>query len=64
MGNYGCAGKAFALMETKVFVAKVVRAFEVSFAEEGDGERFMRENRDYVTWWCADLRVCLAPRVT
>jgi len=49
-------------METKVFLAKVVSTFDIEFARDEDGRKFIFKNKDWMTWWCADLRLCLVPR--
>jgi len=61
-GAYNCAGKAFALLEAKIFLSKVVGAFEIGFAPGEDGTNLMTKNRDHITWYCPDLRLCLVPR--
>jgi len=62
IGPFSCAGKAFALLEAKIFLAKVVGAFEIGFAPGEDGTDLITKHRDYVTWYCPDLRLCLVPR--
>lgn len=47
VGPFNCAGKYFAVMETKLFIAKVVSAFDVTFAPGEDGVAFVTEARDF-----------------
>jgi len=74
MGGMNCAGKYFAYMEIKVFVAKVLRKFEIVFPntqlfEEKDGhqaqlvrdQQLVNGTKDYLTQWASDVEVCFLP---
>ena len=62
IGPFNCVGKYFALMESKIFLAKVVCAFNICLPEGDDGRNLMEENKDYLTWWCPDFTVRLIPK--
>jgi cytochrome P450 len=62
IGPFNCAGKYFAIMEAKVFIAKVVTAFDIGFAPGEDGTSLLTNNKDWLTMWLPDLRLVLAPR--
>jgi cytochrome P450 len=51
VGPFNCAGKAFAPIETKVFLAKVVSVFDIEFARDKYGRKFISKNKDWMTWW-------------
>ena len=59
VGPMNCAGRAFAMMEMKCFVAKVMSGFEIGFGDETEGSELMEGHKDYLTWWCPDFRVRL-----
>lgn len=69
IGPMSCAGKYLAIMEIKLFIAKVLRHFEISFATEEDtstsqaerAEKLKRGTKDLLTLWVADIEVCLTP---
>lgn len=74
VGGMNCAGKYFAYMEIKVFVAKVLRRFKVVFPEsqqfEGKKDRqdklardrqLVDGTKDYLTQWASDVEVCFLP---
>lgn len=61
VGPFNCVGKAFAMMEAKVFLSKLVAAFELQFAPGEDGSTLLQDVRDYLTWYLPDLRLCLVP---
>jgi cytochrome P450 len=62
IGPFNCAGKYFAVMEAKVFMAKVVTAFDVEFAPGEDGTDLLTNNKDWMTMFCPDLKLALVPR--
>ena len=61
VGPYNCAGKYFALMEQKIFIATVVMAFEITFAPGEDGTEMITGPKDYFTTFLPDLSLCLKP---
>ena len=62
VGPFNCAGKAFAMMEMKIFMARVVSNLRIEFAPREDGIDMMTKQKDYMTWQCPDLRLCFKPR--
>ena len=71
VGGMNCAGKYFAYMEIKVFVAKVLSRFEIVFPEaEADeqkddhqarlerDQKLVNGTKDYLTQWASDVEVC------
>lgn len=74
MGGMNCAGRYFAYMEIKVFVAKMLRKFEIAFpdtqlVEEKDGyqaklardQQLVNGTKDYLTQWASEVEVCFIP---
>ena len=61
-GPAGCVGKYFAMMELKVFLAKVIFAFDIQFASSEDEARIIEGHRDYFTMWYPDLMLRFRPR--
>jgi tryprostatin B 6-hydroxylase len=59
---FNCAGKYFAVIEAKVFTAKVITAFDIRFAPGEDGSNRLTEHKDWITMWLLDLRLQLVPR--
>lgn len=62
IGPFNCAGKYFAVMESKVFITKVVTAFDIAFAPGEDGTNMLTNSKDHFTMWLPDLRLVLTPR--
>ena len=62
VGPFNCAGKYFAIMEAKVFIAKVVTAFDIELAPGEDGTNLLTNSKDYMTMWLPDLKLQLVPK--
>ncbi|TVY78438.1 Cytochrome P450 monooxygenase FCK2 [Lachnellula suecica] len=61
-GRYGCIGKNLALMELRTVAAKLVTAFDISFAPGENGKKLLDESKDHFTVGLAALKLQFRPR--
>lgn len=62
IGPANCVGKPLALMQLRMVIGYFVQAFDVSFAEGYDKQRWETELRDYFITHRGSLPVILTPR--
>ncbi|KAJ5714425.1 uncharacterized protein N7483_011606 [Penicillium malachiteum] len=55
VGPFNCVGKAFAYMEMKQVLARIVTTFEFQLGPEEDGTKLINESRDHTAMSCAPL---------
>ncbi|KAJ5322947.1 hypothetical protein N7452_011236 [Penicillium brevicompactum] len=55
LGPYGCVGKAFAYMEMKQALAKLVTSFDFKIAPGHDENRVIDESKDHTVYSCEPL---------
>jgi cytochrome P450 len=64
-GTTACLGKHFAMMEMKIFIAAVVKSFDIRLPdghEESIGRKLLHECKDHMTMWLPDVQMVFAPR--
>ena len=62
LGPMGCAGKHFAMQEMKVFLAKVIIAFDISFEDGDNGSKLLMDNKDCFTIALPSQTMMFQPR--
>ncbi|KAJ5279799.1 hypothetical protein N7478_005171 [Penicillium angulare] len=55
VGPFNCVGKAFAYMEMKQVLARMVTTFEFQLGSAEDGTRLINESQDHTAMSCAPL---------
>ncbi|KAK1585488.1 cytochrome P450 [Colletotrichum navitas] len=57
-GHHGCLGRPLALMEMRLLVAACVSRYNVTFAPGFDGDAFMDNVKDCMSWHMGKLELC------
>ncbi|KAF2087465.1 cytochrome P450 monooxygenase [Saccharata proteae CBS 121410] len=63
-GTYGCIGRPLALMELRLVIAKLVIAYDITFAPGETGHALLNETKDHFTSEPAELRLTFRERAT
>ncbi|KAK8173506.1 cytochrome P450 [Phyllosticta citrichinensis] len=61
-GVYGCIGKPLALMELRLAIAKLLMAFDITFAPGETGDDLLNKTRDHFTIECGELHLVFKER--
>jgi cytochrome P450 len=61
-GPYGCIGRPLALLNVRTTLARIVTAFDISFAPGENGRTFEAEAREKFTIGFGDLMISFKPR--
>ena len=61
-GPYACIGRQLAYMELRTVLAKILLAFDVTFAPNEDGKRLLESSKDYFLTGAADFQISISLR--